>query len=102
MAYVRVSTMTYNGADATADHADWEMVRKFKADAGLNSPEIITAMEAATGFSGWTLDKSSDTTVKHTATWESEADYDAFRADFGEEKFVSGADWEVDNLESAS
>ena len=102
MAYSRVADISYIGADDVADLSDTGLLKKFKSESGLMSEDfnVIDSIEAGEGYTSWELERVSPTVVKHSMVWESETDFDTWKASYGE--ITPGNDWEVETLESAS
>lgn len=100
MAYQRISKATYIGADDVSVMGATEIIRKFKQESNLIDPiDMIDDLEVADGFNGWTVDRLDENVIVHTANWDSEAQYDAWKAAWGE--IIPGADWTVESLETA-
>ena len=114
MAYQRVSTISYNGADDVSDLSDHGLLKKFKHESNLiigdednpDSPiaNVIDSMEEAAGYTSWEIERMSPTILKHTQVWESESDYDAWTVTWSDQGYdlAAGDEWDSDTLESAS
>ena len=101
MAYEIVSEISYIGADDLTVLDDLQVIRKFKVESNLMDPiNIIDDLEVAEGFNGYSIARLDINVVQHTATWDTEAQFDSWRAAWGE--ITPGADWEISRLETAS
>lgn len=80
MAYEIKHEISYVGAEDVSEWSDSELWQKYKQDAGFYAPtDIFSLNEAAEGFHGWELDRTSTTVVRYTASWNTEGDYTAWK-----------------------
>lgn len=80
MAYEISHDISYVGANDVTGLSDSELWQSYKQDAGFYLPTDIFALnENAEGFHGWTLDRSSTTALKYTASWNTQEDYETFK-----------------------
>jgi hypothetical protein len=101
MAYEIVSEISYIGADDMSVLDDISIMKIFKMDSNLIDPiNIVDDLEVADGFNGWALERVSDSVIQHTGNWDSEEQYDTWKATWGE--ITIGVDWSVARLETAS
>lgn len=102
MAYERVSEITYIGAmDDVITLGAGQILNKFKTESNLLNPiDMVEDLEVADGFNGWALERVSDSVIRHTGNWDSEEQYDTWKATWGE--IIHGVDWSVARLETAS
>ena len=79
MAYDSTHSISYVGAEDVSEMSDSELWQKYKQDAGFYAPtDVFNLNEAAEGFHGWQLDRTDGATVRYTASWNTQEDYDAF------------------------
>lgn len=112
MAYQRVSTISYNGAEDVSDLSDHGLLKKFKHESNLiigdeddnQVANIIDSMEEAAGYTSWEIERMGPTILKHTQVWESESDYDAWTVSWIDAGYdlAAGESWTAETLESAS
>jgi hypothetical protein len=104
MAVTIAHDITYVGAETSEvnDLGDVEVWGKYKQDLGFYNPaDIWDITETASGFNGWSIDRMSPLTVRYSAQWETQEDYDAWKSAAvaaGYPGIADHTDWDVSSV----